>query len=267
MDYLLDDLIDYTMEKVAAEEEEDWNADPKSRYNAEIKKAQKRQKLGKKLLIGGSLAAIPASLAINNLNRVFTQDPDSQSSYFDKARRFDKSEVVGSGLALGSVAPAAAGAGMIAHSMYKKRRAKKDYRDALLFDALKEVGRNKSTEKTALLNDLIDYTMEKVAAEELDGRERYEQEMGKARKRQIAGRVLTGTGLGVGVANIGMFGRDAMKIGKQYGTDLISQMNPEYQAAAMAAGKKFYKRGLAWHGVFAAGLGTGAYNKAKKRKA
>ena len=129
MDYLLDDLIDYTMEKVAAEEEEDWNADPKIRYNSEIKKAQKRQKLGKKLLIGGSLAAIPASLAINNLNRVFTQDPDSQSSYFDKARRFDKSEVVGSGLALGSVAPAAAGAGMIAHSMYKKRRAKINERE------------------------------------------------------------------------------------------------------------------------------------------
>ena len=111
-----------------------------------------------------------------------------------------------------------------------------------------------------LLDDLIDYTMEKVAAEELDGKERYEQEMGKARKRQIAGRVLTGTGLGVGVANIGMFGRDAMKIGKQYGTDAISQMNPEYQAAAMAAGKKFYKRGLAGQGVFAAGLGTGAFD-------
>ena len=44
-------------------------------------------------------------------------------------------------------------------------------------------------------------------------------------------------------------------------------MTPEYQAAAMAAGKKFSKRGLAGQGVFAAGLGTGAYNKAKKRKA
>ena len=118
-----------------------------------------------------------------------------------------------------------------------------------------------------LLDDLVDYTLEKIAAEEADGKERYENEMKKVRNRTIASRALKGAGIGVGVANMGMFGKDAVNIGNKYGTDLLAQMNPEYQAAASKAGKKFFKRGLAGHGVFAAGMGVGAYNKAKRRKA
>ena len=240
MDYLLDDLIDYTMEKVAAYDDDEYNE-----YE-DIEKARKNRNIGR----GVALASIPVGAL------------GSAAHIAGKRGLGNVVNMTSNGMLIG---------GLVGSHKYNKQmknlQMAQQYRIAREAREARRARENKEAEKTAMLNDLVDYTMEKVAAEELDGKERYEQEMGKARKRQIAGRVLTGAGLGVGVANIGMFGRDAMKIGKQYGTDPISQMNPEYQAAAMAAGKKFYKRGLAGQGVFAAGLGTGAYNKAKKRKA
>lgn len=140
-----------------------------------------------------------------------------------------------------------------------------------------------------LLNDLVEYTMEKMAAEEdMSEEERYNQELAKAKKRKLIGLGLTGGGLagalGVGIhwgkeVNELMDRRDqeALDRQKSYANAIlgpgvhggvgqaIDQMNRAKDQADMA--KKLNKRTIIPRAAFLAGTGTLAYNNLKKNQA
>lgn len=139
-----------------------------------------------------------------------------------------------------------------------------------------------------LLNDLVDYTMEKIAAEEMSEEDRYNQELAKAKKRKLIGLGLMGGGFaaatGVGVHGQKEFAelsarRDKEALERQQNrvnwifnpdfyaqTDhAIDQINRQNDLASV--NQKIQRRAIIPRAAFIAGAGTLSYNNLKKKQA